>query len=127
MITTIITKNSAENPRAEEQAMERFCEKVFPDLKNNVNDRSFIEGRAILAATNREVKLLNEHLSTKLPGTADVLRSADQLTNPGDMLQFSQEYLNTLDPNGFPPHTLFLKPGMPLMLLRNLNPKQGRE
>ena len=23
------------------------------------------------------------------------------------------------------PHTLFLKPGMPLMLLRNLNPKEG--
>ena len=125
MISTIITKNSSVNPRAEEQAMEDFCEKVFPDLKSNINDRSFIEGRAILAATNREVKLLNEHLSSKLPGTVDVLRSADQLSNPNDALRFNVEYLNTLDPNGFPPHTLFLRPGMPLMLLRNLNPKEG--
>ena len=28
-------------------------------------------------------------------------------------------------PNGFPPHSLKLKPNMPLMLLRNLDQKQG--
>ena len=33
--------------------------------------------------------------------------------------------MNTLDPNGFPPHLLKLKPGVPLMLLRNLNPHEG--
>ena len=35
------------------------------------------------------------------------------------------EYLNSLRPNGFPPHKLILKPNTPLMLLRNLDPKQG--
>ena len=35
------------------------------------------------------------------------------------------EYLNTLKPNGFPQHLLNLKPGMPLMLLRNISPRQG--
>ena len=125
MIATVIKPNSKENPHAEDEAMHDFCEKIFPDLLQNITDRNFIEGRALLAATNHEVKLLNEHLSSKLPGSPDVLRSADQLQNPQDALRFNVEYLNTLNPNGFPPHTLFLKPGMPLMLLRNLNPKEG--
>ena len=40
-------------------------------------------------------------------------------------MRFNTEYLNTLTPSGFPRHFLKLKPGMPLMLLRNLSPKEG--
>ena len=39
-------------------------------------------------------------------------------------MRFNTEYLNTLTPNGFPRHFLKLKPGTPLMLLRNLSPKE---
>ena len=35
------------------------------------------------------------------------------------------EFLNTLDPPNFPTYRLKLKKGMPLMLLRNLDPAQG--
>ena len=54
-----------------------------------------------------------------------VLTSSDELTNPGDLSRFNIEYLNSLDPPGLPAHRLFIKPGMPLMLMRNLNPKKG--
>ena len=53
------------------------------------------------------------------------MSSADTLENPTDAFRFNTEYLNTLKPNGFPQHILELKPGMPLMLLRNINPRQG--
>ena len=105
--------------------MVHFSEAIFPDLSQNIRDRNWIDGRAILAPTNKEVSMVNEILCAKLPGSADVLRSADGLTNSEDVLRFNVEYLNSLNPNGFPPHTLNLKPGMPLMLLRNLNPKEG--
>ena len=42
-----------------------------------------------------------------------------------DVLRYNIEYLNTLYPRGFPRHIISLKPGMPLMLLRNINPKEG--
>ena len=59
-----------------------------------------------------------------LPGTNEVFRSVDELENYEDVLRYNTEYLNSLKPNGFPDHTLNLKPGMPLMLLRNINPRE---
>ena len=69
--------------------------------------------------------MLNEHLSSKLPGSTDVLRSSDQFDNNQDGLRFNVEYLNSRLPNGFPAHALYLKRGLPLILLRNLDPKSG--
>ena len=40
-------------------------------------------------------------------------------------MRFNTEYLNYLCPNGFPRHVITLKPGMPLMLLRNISPQEG--
>ena len=125
MITTIINPNSKENPNSEGQAMEKFCEAVFPNLEANIQDRNWVEGRAILAATNVEVNMLNELLSAKMPGSTNVLRSSDQFDNTQDSLRFNVEYLNSRLPNGFPTHALYLKPGLPLILLRNLDPKSG--
>ena len=125
MVATRITPNSKENPTTEHRAMQLFCDKIFPNLTTNIEDPNWINGRAILAPTNKEVQMLNEMLSAKLPGASEVMRSADQLTNTEGELRFNTEYLNTLTPSGFPPHSLDLKPGMPLMLMRNLNPRQG--
>ena len=125
MILTKISANSKANPTSEGKAMVEFCKKMFPDLEVNINDREWIEGRTILAATNKEVTMLNETVSDLIPGNAAIFKSADELENPSDLIRFNTEYLNSLQPNGFPPHKLMLKPGMPLMLLRNLCPRQG--
>ena len=125
MISTIITKNSKENPNSEHDAMSRFVDEIFPDISNNISDPHWLEGRCILAATNKEVDMINEMVQDRLPGTTDRLYSADTLGNSGDLLRISEEYLHTLMPNGFPKHVLRLKTGMPLMLLRNLDPREG--
>ena len=125
MIATQIVPNSKENSTLEGKSMEEFCNKIFPNLAENKDDSDWLYGRAILATTNKEVAILNDIISSKLPGTASVFRSADELLNRQDLLRFNAEYLNSLTPNGFPPHALILKPGMLLMLLRNLNPREG--
>ena len=126
MIATRITPNSKGDTAAEGNAMVQFCEKIFPNLPDNVGDPNWVEGRAILAPTNKEVQMLNDILSAKLPGSSAVFRSADQIERSDDSISFNVEYLNTLTPSGCPPHALSLKPGMPLMLLRNLNPREGK-
>ena len=125
MIATEITPNSSKNSNSEGQAMLDFCHQIFPDISRNISVSGWLKGRTILAVTNKEVASLNTMLNDMLPGTGTILSSSDTLENNEDLLRFNQEYLNTLTPNGFPPHTLSLKPGMPLMLLRNLNPREG--
>ena len=39
--------------------------------------------------------------------------------------RYPEEYLHSLNASGLPPHILRLKPGMPIVLLRNINPGQG--
>ena len=60
-----------------------------------------------------------------MPGETVILSSADSLESPDDSFRFNTEYINTLTPNGIPSHLLTLKPGMPVMLMRNLNPREG--
>ena len=110
---------------AEGQSMKEFCQKIFPDLNENLENSNFLEGRCILAATNKEVTMLNDVVIDLIPGNGSLLRSADELGHSEDLLRFNIEYLNGLSPTGFPPHCLRLKAGMPIMLLRNLNPRLG--
>ena len=125
MIAVEIIPNSKQNNMSESQAMKKFIETMFPDLETNIMDKNWLDGRAILCSTNKEVYMVNEMMSTMLPGVQISYASADELQNTDDLIRFNTEYLNSLLPNGFPPHRLLLKPGMPLMLLRNINPREG--
>ena len=123
---TEIKPNTKSEPKNEENSMKLFCQQVFPDINTNINTPGWLEGRTILAPTNKEVDVLNEVIQGWLPEEGGIkLQSADTVENPEDAFRFNTEYLNTLRPNGFPHHVLNLKPGMPLMLLRNINPRQG--
>ena len=110
---------------SETLAMHRLIDMVFPNINANISNPEWLKGRAVLAVTNRQVNALNTIAMQKLNSLAVKLESTDKCTDPRHELRFNPEYLHTLTPDGFPPHTLMLKPGVPLILLRNLNPKQG--
>ena len=120
-----IIPNTNTDNKAEENSMKEFCDTVFPSLPTNLSTPGYLDGKCILAPTNKEVDTINDLLETRVPGNSIQLSSADSLDDYRDVMRFNTEYLNTLTPNGFPRHLLKLKPGMPLMLLRNLNPKEG--
>jgi ATP-dependent DNA helicase PIF1 len=41
---------------------------------------------------------------------------------PEEATQYPTEFFNSLEPTGLPPHTMTLKTGCPMMLLRNIDP-----
>ena len=120
-----IEEKSKENPEAEKESMTLLADQVYPNMVENHLKTNWMDGRAILAPTNKKVDSLNNLISDSFPGQPVVLTSSDEVINPDDLQRYNTEYLNTLTPSGMPNHRLFLKEGMPLMLLRNLNPKMG--
>ena len=122
---TYINPNTKKDKRVEEGCMKEFCQKVFPNLENNLSDPSWLEERAILAPTNKQVDTINDMLESWVPGESIKLSSADTFENLMDDMRFNIEHLNILCPNGFPRHIIVLKQGMPLVLLRNINPREG--
>lgn len=98
---------------------------TFPDMPRHCMDPAWMANRSILSPTNASVAEINEKVIERVPGEASLHFSADELVmddSSGGGIDVPQEYLNTLTPSGMPPHVLELKPGVPLMLLRNLDP-----
>ena len=114
-----------EHPSAELDSMKQLIDAVFPDLANNLADEDWLTGRSILTATNKERHRINDAMVTMAPGEDVILRSADKVENEQDARSFSVEYCNSLEPTGLPKHKLRLKPGVPVMLIRNLDPSNG--
>ena len=120
-----IEPKTFKNPDSEKYAMQLLADQVYPNLETNHLNPGWMEGRAILAPTNKQVDSINNLIVDTFPGEPCILASSDELVNPDDLQRFNTEYLNTLNPSGLPTHRLFLKSGMPVILIRNLNPKMG--
>lgn len=103
---------------------------VYPNLIENSNDVSYMVGRAILTPKNDDVENISCLIMNQYPGELHIYPSADSvdLTDDSNMQQpqlYSPEFLRTLRIPGLPPGELKLKVGVPIMLLRNLNPSEG--
>ncbi|KAF7815403.1 uncharacterized protein G2W53_029372 [Senna tora] len=107
-----------------EDPLNNLINRVFPDLSRHMNDSSYMVERAILTLTNEEVNRLNDKIIAKYPGEDHILYSFDSVDDDPRNL-YQQEFLNSISPSGIPPHVLRLKKGVPIMLLRNIDPKAG--
>ena len=72
-----------------------------------------------------EANELNLECLQKLPSEETIISSIDTTINEDDTLRYPPEYINSLQASGMPPHRLCLKKGCIVMLLRNLNTKEG--
>ena len=61
----------------------------------------------------------------QLPGDTITLRSVDSVCDEDHAALYPPEFLNSINVSGLPPHKMNLKTGAPIMLLRNLDPKNG--
>ncbi|XP_074326637.1 uncharacterized protein LOC141664578 [Apium graveolens] len=103
---------------------------IYSDLQQSNDCLEYLRDRAILTPLNEYVDKINRHILDTLPGNFTVYKSSDTIckgstTNIVDEVLYPPEYLNSLRFGGVPNHELELKVGVPIMLLRNLNPKNG--
>ena len=106
-----------------------FIESIYPTvvLQNPSANSNFFNDKAILFARNSEVEAINELIAEKVTGDTITLLSEDSSDVPerDPINSYLIEYLHAHNTSGIPPHRLVLKVGMPVMLLRNINPDRG--
>ena len=112
-----------------DRTIESLINNVYPGIENGDKGAEYFLDRTILACRNDEVDDINDAVLAKFPGNAYTLLSADSVqTQDGaanDYQPYPIEYLNSLTASGLPLAKLTLKPGCPIMLLRNLDPSRG--
>ncbi|WVZ95702.1 hypothetical protein U9M48_041434 [Paspalum notatum var. saurae] len=97
---------------------------IFPRLDENMSNTSYITSRAILSTRNDWVDIINMRMIGHFQGDQMVYHSFDSAVDDPHNY-YPPEFLNTLTPNGLPPHILKLKIGCPIILLSNIDPANG--
>jgi hypothetical protein len=118
--------------RTSDDPVAAIVEAIYPSLLENMKDPSFFQDRAILTPKNAIVDLINDHMMKNIPGEEKEYLSYDSpdkdndnsgVDRPDDI--HTPEFLNTINCSGLPNHKLKLKVGVPIMLLRNVDPSVG--
>ncbi|XP_039834451.1 ATP-dependent DNA helicase PIF1-like [Panicum virgatum] len=107
-----------------EVAVQTLIEHIFPSLKENATSASYMSTCAILSTKNEHVDKLNAMMIDNFLGEATVFYSFDSIDDDSHN-HYPIEFLNSITPNGLPPHELKLKINCPVILLRNLDPNNG--
>ncbi|WVZ48925.1 hypothetical protein U9M48_000316 [Paspalum notatum var. saurae] len=104
--------------------LHRLIEDVFPMLDDNMTDPDYITSRAILSTRNDCVDRINMRMIHRFQGKEIVYHNFDRAEDDPHNY-YPLEFLNSLTPNGLPPHVLRLKINCPIILLRNIDPANG--
>ncbi|WOH14596.1 hypothetical protein DCAR_0934116 [Daucus carota subsp. sativus] len=113
-----------------DNSVENMITNISPDFVKNAKDPEYLSQRAILTPTNQTVGHLNSLIVEMIPGESTTYYSVDSAEDFGGTDEdlhsaFPIEYLNSLNIPGLPAHDLKLKPGVVVMLMRNLNQTLG--
>ncbi|XP_031109293.1 ATP-dependent DNA helicase PIF1-like [Ipomoea triloba] len=107
-----------------------IVESTFPNYEIACTDSQFLLSRAILAPTLDVVDSINDYMNEMNKGDSKTYLSCDTVCkadDPGDTLGdlHTPEFLNGLRCSGIPNHSLTIKVGSPVMLLRNIDHSLG--
>ena len=100
--------------------MPEMIESVFPSLEDGCGDPKNLIAGTIYTPLNKNMGQINARCLFDFPGEEKEYLSADSILEENHQDSIPVEFLNNLTPSGLPDHKLILKPGCPVMLLRNL-------
>ncbi|KAF5447320.1 hypothetical protein F2P56_032879 [Juglans regia] len=105
-------------------SLDHLIDVVFHDIHEYSKNISAMMNRAILTPKNSYVDEINASVIHRFPDELRRYYSFDEAIDASEQ-SIMEDFLNTLTPNGLPPHELLLKINCPIMLLRNINPLEG--
>ncbi|XP_035539697.1 uncharacterized protein LOC118344048 [Juglans regia] len=105
-------------------SLDHLIDVVFQDIHEYSINISAMMNPAILTPKNSYVDEINTLLIHRFPSELRRYYSFDEAIDASEQ-SVMEDFLNTLTPNGLPPHELLLKINCPIMLLRNINPSEG--
>ncbi|XP_019161024.1 PREDICTED: uncharacterized protein LOC109157627 [Ipomoea nil] len=110
--------------------IKQIVESTFPEYRSGNMDETQLENRAILAPTLDVVDEVNEYMNGINQAASRTYLSCDSVCKAEanfDMQSqvHTTEFLNSLRCSGVPNHSLTLKMGTPVMLLRNIDHSMG--
>ena len=100
--------------------MAELIDRVFPDIEEECSDKYWVARRAILTSRNENVDKINESIMAKFPGEGKTYLSADTVGEDDLHSAYPIDFLNSITLSCMLPHTMTLKVGAPVILLRNL-------
>ncbi|XP_028114888.1 uncharacterized protein LOC114312792 [Camellia sinensis] len=113
------------------QDLKELLSAVYPQLDvADTSTPSFLTERTILSARNDDVSAINIAALNIFSGNTYTYLAADKMAeddeiDPSITNRYPNEFLNSLDLPGLPAFKVELKVGCPIMLLRNIAPKDG--
>ncbi|RCV34252.1 hypothetical protein SETIT_7G146300v2 [Setaria italica] len=112
-----------DNP-SKDICIDTLIDHVFPNLHVNCTSEPYMHERAILSTRNEHVDAVNALMINRFPGSKQVYYSFDSVEDD-PRNNYPLGFLNSITPNGLPPHELTIKKNCPIILLRNLDPHNG--
>uniref|UniRef100_A0A453PV36 DNA helicase Pif1-like 2B domain-containing protein n=1 Tax=Aegilops tauschii subsp. strangulata TaxID=200361 RepID=A0A453PV36_AEGTS len=110
--------------KTDDNGLDRLINSIYQTGNASLKDPKYIISRAILSTRNDCVDKINLKMIDRFQGEEMVYHSFDSVEDDPHNY-YPPEFLNTLTPNGLPPHMLKLKINCPIILLRNIDPANG--
>ena len=108
----------------EEDSVDILIDRVFPNLVANCTYANYMRERAILSTRNEYVDTVNALMIDRFPGKQKIFYRFDSVDDDSRN-NYPLDFLNSITPNGLPPHELKVKKNCPVILFRNLDPHNG--
>uniref|UniRef100_M1D705 ATP-dependent DNA helicase n=1 Tax=Solanum tuberosum TaxID=4113 RepID=M1D705_SOLTU len=107
-----------------------IVETTYPDFSTNCNDVGYLQQRAILAPTFDMVESINQYMISLNHNPEKSYLSSDKICKSNHTYSalehvHTPDFLNTIKCSGVPNHSITLKVGVSVMLLRNIDQAAG--
>ena len=117
--------NLPQNMHLQDNTVNGLVNALYPNLEQGNHSDDYFLHRTILSPKNDTVDEMNQSILDRYLGEQTIITSVDKVTSNDFQNVYPLEFLHSLKASGLPLANLALKPGCPLMLLRNLDVTSG--